>query len=53
MVLGRPVEYYDRCTQNTILEQLKANEFRFSALVTAITRSEVFRMRRGEEPHRD
>lgn len=51
--LGRPVEYYDRCTQNTILEQLKANDFRFSALVTAITRSEVFRMRRGEEPHRD
>ncbi len=51
--LGRPVEYYDRCTQNTILEQTKANDFRFSSLVTAITRSEVFRMRRGEEPHRD
>lgn len=51
--LGRPVEYYDRCTQNLILEQTQANGFRFSALVTAITRSEVFRMRRGEEPHQD
>ncbi len=49
--LGRPVEYYDRCTQNTILDHAKANDFRFSALVTAITRSEPFRMRRGEEPH--
>lgn len=51
--LGRPVEYYDRCTQNSILEQTKANGFRFSALVTAITRCEAFRMRRGEELHQD
>lgn len=51
--LGRPVEYYDRCTQNTILEQVKAHDFRFSALVTAIVRSEVFRMRRGEAPHQE
>ncbi|HET6425538.1 MAG TPA: DUF1592 domain-containing protein, partial [Planctomycetaceae bacterium] len=51
--LGRPVEYYDRCTQNTILDHAKANSFRFSALVTAIARSTPFRMRRGEEPHQE
>ena len=51
--LGRPVEYYDRCTQNTILEQAKSQDFRFSALVSAITRSEAFRMRRGEQPVQD
>ncbi len=51
--LGRPVEYYDRCTQNTILDHVQANDYRFSALVTAITRSDAFRLRRGEEPHKE
>ncbi len=47
--LGRGLEYYDRCTVRRIADQLEAGDFRFSALVAGIVRSEAFRMRRGEE----
>jgi hypothetical protein len=47
--LGRGLEYYDRCTTVKILNSLKDRDFRFSALVTEIVKSEPFRMRRGEE----
>jgi hypothetical protein len=49
--LGRPVEYYDRCTQNQILETVRQNDGKFSALIRGIVLSEAFRMRRGEQPH--
>ncbi|MDZ4689265.1 MAG: DUF1592 domain-containing protein, partial [Planctomycetaceae bacterium] len=48
--LGRGLEYYDRCTVNRIADQMKAGDYRFSALVTAVVKSEAFRMRRGEAP---
>lgn len=47
--LGRGLEYYDRCTTVKIVSSLRERDFRFSALVTAIVKSEPFRMRRGEE----
>ncbi|MBI1345255.1 DUF1592 domain-containing protein [bacterium] len=47
--LGRGTEYYDRCTVNKIADQLELGQFRFSALVNAIVKSEPFRMRRGED----
>uniref|UniRef100_A0A7C2NZH7 DUF1592 domain-containing protein n=1 Tax=Schlesneria paludicola TaxID=360056 RepID=A0A7C2NZH7_9PLAN len=46
--LGRGLEYYDRCTVNGIADSAKTQDYRFSALVTAIVKSEPFRMRRGE-----
>jgi mono/diheme cytochrome c family protein len=46
--LGRGLEYYDRCTSNKILEQSRAAGFRFSSIVSAVVKSEPFRMRRGE-----
>lgn len=47
--LGRGLEYYDRCTVQRLADQLKAGDYRFSALVSAVVKSEAFRMRRGEE----
>ncbi len=46
--LGRGLEYYDRCTVDTIVKRLKENEFKFSVLVGEIVKSRPFRMRRGE-----
>lgn len=46
--LGRGLEYYDRCTVNRIAEAAQRQQLMFSALVTAIVKSEAFRMRRGE-----
>lgn len=51
--LGRGTEYYDRCTVNKIAEQLEQGQFKFSALVNAIVKSEPFRMRRGENVSTD
>jgi hypothetical protein len=48
--LGRGLEYYDRCTVNRIADAVKAQDYRFSALVTEVVKCEPFRMRRGEAP---
>ncbi len=45
--LGRGVEYYDRPTIQSIVLRLAANDYRFSALVTGIVRSDPFTKRRG------
>lgn len=47
--LGRGLEYYDRPTVETITTALAENDYRFSALVTAIVNSDPFRLRRGSE----
>jgi len=46
--LGRGLEYYDRCATNAILEQLDANNYRFSELVLGIVTSKPFQKRRGD-----
>ena len=46
--LGRGLEYYDECTIEQLTDSLEQNEYRFSALVTAIVQSDPFLMRRGE-----
>ncbi len=40
--LGRGTEYYDKCAVDLVIEQLKATDYRFSTLVTAIVLSEPF-----------
>ena len=45
--LGRGLEYYDRCTVDKILVKLKADDYRFSTLVTEILVSDAFQ-RHGE-----
>ena len=43
--VGRGLGSYDRCAVRAILERMKANEFRMSALVTGIVLSDPFRAR--------
>lgn len=45
--LGRGLEYYDRPTLNRIVQQVAADEYRFSSLIAAIVQSEPFVNRRG------
>ena len=45
--LGRGLEYYDECTLDKIVSDLRDNDFRFSALVVAICESDPFRKRYG------
>ncbi len=47
--LGRGLGSYDRCTIKDAVQALKDNEYRFSALVTAIVSSDPFRMREATE----
>jgi hypothetical protein len=47
--LGRGLEYYDRRPVMQIQEALAKNDYKFSALVSEIVKSEPFRMRRGRE----
>jgi hypothetical protein len=47
--LGRGLEYYDRPTVDRINAALAKNDYRFSALVTEIVKSDPFRLRRGKE----
>ena len=46
--LGRGLEYYDRCATDAILNQLDANNYRFSELVFGIVASKPFQKRRGD-----
>ncbi len=47
--LGRGLEYYDARAVKQIGEALGRNDYKFSALVAAIVKSDPFRMRRGTE----
>ena len=47
--IGRGLEYYDQCTIEAVVQELQETDSRFSTLVTAIVKSEPFRMRRGDE----
>ncbi len=46
--LGRGLEYYDECTLDKIVSELRDSDYRFSALVIAICESDPFRKRYGE-----
>ncbi len=46
--LGRGLEYYDKCTVDTIVRNLAANHDTFSALVLEIVNSDAFQKRRGK-----
>ena len=45
--LGRGLEYYDECTLDKIISELRDEDFRFSGLVIAICESDPFRKRFG------
>jgi hypothetical protein len=47
--LGRGLEYYDRPAMDRIVAALGKSDYRFSALIVEITRSDPFRMRRGKD----
>ncbi len=47
--IGRGVEYYDKSAIDRIVTVLAKNDFRFSTLVVEITKSDLFRMRRGKD----
>jgi hypothetical protein len=46
--LGRELSPPDRCAVDKIVEELEGRDYRFSALVTAIVKSDPFCKRRGE-----
>jgi hypothetical protein len=46
---GRKLEYYDMPTVRRIVRGTAASDYRFSALVQAVVKSEQFRMRRAPE----
>jgi hypothetical protein len=46
--LGRGLEYYDKCTIDTIVRNLAANQDTFSTLVLEIVNSDAFQKRRGK-----
>lgn len=48
--LGRGTEYYDKCAIDLIVEQLEANEYRFSTLIDAIVTSDPFLKRQLPNP---
>jgi hypothetical protein len=45
--LGRGLEYYDKCAVDTIGVELKQNDYRFSALIQSIVKSDPFHRRAG------
>jgi uncharacterized protein DUF1588/uncharacterized protein DUF1585/uncharacterized protein DUF1592 len=47
--LGRGLEYYDQCAIDEIVKQVKADDYRFSALVLGIVRSDPF-LKKGSRP---
>jgi hypothetical protein len=48
--LGRGLEYYDRPAVRSIMRQAARDNFRISALISAIVKSIPFQMRRTAEP---
>ena len=51
--LGRGVKYYDRCSVQEIVNQLEANDHRFSVLIRGIIKSPPFQNRRGDSAGKD
>jgi len=47
--IGRGLDTYDKRSVDGILKSLESNDYRFSALVTAILLSDPFRMSRGRD----
>jgi hypothetical protein len=47
--LGRPLEYYDMPVVRSIVQSASHDDFRFSAIVMGIIKSEPFEMRRARE----
>ena len=47
--LGRGLEYFDKSTIDRIVAELEANDYKSSVLITAIVKSDPFRLRRGKE----
>jgi hypothetical protein len=45
---GRGVEPYDRCTIDDVCASVKQNNYRFSAVLTGIVKSDAFEKRRAE-----
>ncbi|MCE9534779.1 MAG: DUF1592 domain-containing protein [Planctomycetes bacterium] len=45
--IGRGLEYHDRPTVDRIVKALPAGEYKFSALIAEIVKSDAFRQRRG------
>jgi mono/diheme cytochrome c family protein len=50
--LGRGLEYYDRCAVDQIVANLAKQDFRFSALMAEIVKSEPFQMRTAKGDRR-
>ena len=48
--LGRGTEYYDQCAIDLIVEHLRSQDYRFSALIEAIVTSEPFLKRQPSTP---
>jgi len=48
--MGRTREYYDMPTVRSIVRDTQAKDYRFSAIVQAVVRSDQFRMRRVPQP---
>ncbi len=48
--MGRTHEYYDMPTVRGILRDTEAKDYRFSAIVQAVVKSDQFRMRRVPQP---
>ena len=47
--VGRGLEFYDNRALNQICVQTAKADYKFSTLITAIVKSEPFRLRRGTE----
>ncbi len=47
--LGRGLENYDRCSLDAMVGSIQKKNYRFSALVTEVVKTDPFRMRRGDE----
>ena len=50
--LGRGLEYYDRCAVDEVVEALEANDYKLSALLVAVVKTEPFQKRAGGEAKR-
>ena len=42
--LGRGLEYYDKCAVEDVCNELKANDYRFTALLIGVINSKPFLM---------
>ena len=47
--LGRGLEYYDKCALDAIVKDVELDQYRLTALVKAVVKSEPFRKRRGSD----